>query len=359
MDAVTDLVPFKESQGFEVESAILEDILATEPGNDDAEKVRNYLINYFPQNPEKDFVLLVGSMDTMPMRIAYVNPDDHGYQSVPTDYYYEELTCEWDVDGDGYYGEWNDDISKANCDYRAEAWVARLPWDDPLEIQAMVDAIIQYETEDSPRMTKAIGTAAVIAIPCDAALYVERAKLDYMTASGYDNTSIYEQCSALSPDFELTRDSFIGQWEALEPGFLAWFSHGSPEASYYGGGTFISVDDIPQNVEPAIAITSGCTVADPESVSLGRVLVREGVVAGFLGSSRVTMPGTNPIPAFNAQYQMGENLIWGRQALSAATANAMEYYVQHENPPGNVPGPDFNQNIFEFMVYGDPAIQAK
>jgi hypothetical protein len=25
----------------------------------------------------------------------------------------------------------------------------------------------------------------------------------------------------------------------------------------------------------------------------------------------------------------------------------------------NVSGPDFNRNIFEFMIYGDPAVQAK
>ena len=224
--AVADLVPFKESQGFLVQTVSLEHIIATMSGDDDAEKVRNYLISSHSENPKKEFVLLVGSMATMPMRIAHTDPTDHGSHDVPTDYYYEELTCEWDADGDARYGEWEHDMTPANCDYKVEAWVGRLPWDNPSEIQDMVDTIITYETDESDRMKRAIGAAAIIGEPCDAALFLELAKSTDMMISGYSATSLYEQCPTLNPDFELTRDNFLGQWEALEPGFVTWFSHG-------------------------------------------------------------------------------------------------------------------------------------
>ena len=119
------------------------------------------------------------------------------------------------------------------------------------------------------------------------------------------------------------------------------------------------MDHLPQGVAPGIAATSGCTVGNPEVESLGRVLVREGVVAGFVGSSRVTSEGTNPGPAYMTQYAVFRNFILRRQGLSAAVANGMEYYVEHEEPTTNVSGPDFNRNIFQFMIYGDPAVQAK
>ena len=359
--AVADLVPFKESQGFLVETVSLEEIIATMSGDDDAEMVRNYLISSNSGNPMKAFVLLVGSMATMPMRIAHTDPTDHGSYDVPTDYYYQELTCEWDRDGDARYGEWEHDMTPANCDYKVEAWVGRLPWDNPSEIQDMVDTIITYETDESDRMKRAIGAAAIIEEPCDAALALELGKITDMAISGYSPTTLYEQCPTLNPDFELTRDNFLGQWEALEPGLVVWFSHGDAYGSYYQGwpDSFIDVYNIPQNVSPAVAATSGCIVGDPEVESLGRVLVREGVVAGFVGSSRVTSTGTDPMPAVKTQYLSFSNFILRRQGLSAAVANAMEYYVEHEEPPTNVSGPDFNRNIFGFMIYGDPAIQAK
>ena len=363
MNEVADLASFKESQGFLVETVTLESILSEYEGADDPEKVRNYLISKYQENPKKEFVLLVGSMDSMPMRITMVNPfyDSPWEYRVPTDFYYGELTCDWDVDGDGRYGEWGDDMTKGNCDYKVEAWVGRLPWDDPSVIQAMVNTIIAYETDESERMKKAIGAGATIVSPCDAALYLSLAKNTYMQMSGYDSTALYEQCPSLHPDLELTRDNFLNTWEALEPGFVAWFSHGSSYASYYNSSpyTFIDIDNLPQVENPAIAITTACTVGDPEVESLGRVLVKEGVAAGFVGASRPNAYGDNRLPAYIAQFQMGRYIILYRQALSAAIANAIEYYVQHEIPVVNTPGPDFHRNIFEMIVYGDPSIQVR
>lgn len=361
IDAASELVSLKESQGFLVETVSLESILATMPGEDDAEKVRNYLAGSLAPSEKEDFVLLLGSMATMPMRIAHTDPTDHSSYDVPTDYYYQELSCDWDADGDGVYGEWEHDMTRANCDYRVEAWAGRLPWDTPSEIEEMVAAILAYDTDDSDRMKTALGAAAVIGQPCDAATFLDLAQKTDMMLSGYRCTTLYEQCPSLNPDFELTRSDFLGQWEALQPGFVAWFSHGDAYGSYsyYGGTPFIDVAHLPQGVAPAIAVTSGCVVGAPEVESLGRMLVREGVAAGFVGSSRVTFMGSDPGPAYQAQYQMLRNLILRRQALSAAVANAVAFYVDHEEPVTNISGPAFNQNVFEFMIYGDPALQAR
>jgi len=361
MDSVSDLVTLKTSQGFMVETVTLEAILTSSSGLDDPEKIRNYLIDYSEQDTNKAFVLLVGSIETMPMRIAYTDPADHYTYNVPTDYYYQELTCDWDLDGDGFYGEWDDDLTKDNCDYKVEVYVGRLPWDSPLDVAKMVETIISYENDYSARMKTAIGAAATIVNPCDAATFVNLAKNSYAAISGYHNVSLYEECPSLNPDFELSRNAFLEQWEALEPGFVAWFSHGNSFGSYYNSYpyTFIDKENIPQNVKPAIAFTSGCTVGNPEVESLGRILVREGIAAAFVGASRETSGGDDLLPGFMAQFQMGENFILRRQAVAVAIANALEYYIDHEVPIDNIPGMAFNQNIFEFMIYGDPAIQVR
>lgn len=46
------------------------------------------------------------------------------YRNSPTDYFYADLTGNWDSDGDGYYGEHADD---AGVDFYPEVFVGRIP----------------------------------------------------------------------------------------------------------------------------------------------------------------------------------------------------------------------------------------
>jgi hypothetical protein len=361
LPAVEDFANYKEAKGFLVDLISLEEILASTPGNDEPEKIRNYLQGYSSLTSDREFVLLVGSMDTMPMRIAYPDPDDHLDRDVPTDFYYEELTGNWDADGDGFWGEYGDDMSKETEDYRAELHVGRIPWDGFEQIQAICQTIMDFGEDASPRMTRAIGAAATIGTPCDAATWVRMAKLLVMDPAGYQTTTLFEQCPSANPTFELTRDNFLGQWEAQHPALVAWFSHGSSYGSYYSEdpGSFIDVDNLPQGVAPAVGLTSGCTVGAPNVESLGRVLVREGVCASFLGSSRVTYYGEDQGPAFSAQFKMSTSFIWERRALSEAKIICVEHFASTERVPGNLEGYFFHQDLFQFMVFGDPSIQLR
>ena len=358
---VADFAEYKAYRGFQVETVTLEEILGSTPGSDDPEKLRNYLMGFADSTPEREFVLLVGSMSTMPMRIAYPDPNNHTWKNVPTDFYYEELTGNWDADGDGFYGEYGQDMSQATDDYVAELFVGRIPWDEPAYVLYILDKIMLYDMDNSPRMTRAIGAAATIVTPCDAAAWVSLARSQYLDPAGYATVALYEDCPSANPDLPLTRDNFLGTWEALEPGLVTWFSHGSATGSSYGAYpyTFIDVNHLPNVEQPAVGITSGCTVGDPEVESLGRVLLRTGVCATFLGSSRSTYFGDDPVPAFTAQLMLAENFMWGRKALSEAKILSLEYYAREERVPDNMPGDLFHQDLFQFMVFGDPSIQIR
>lgn len=361
LPSVTDFADYKESRGWIVDVVSLEDILSTTPGEDDPEKIRNYLKGYSTLTAQREFVLLVGSMDGVPMRVAYPNPLDHVWSDVPTDFYYEELTGDWDSDGDGFYGEYGEDMTPATEDYHAELYVGRIPWDLPEQIESMLHGMILYGEDTSARMKRALGAAATISTPCDAAAWLEQAKHTVLKPAGYDATTLYEDCPGANPDFELSRTRFLGQWSIEEPGLAAWFSHGNPYGSYYAEDpyTFIDVDNMPENVAPAVCLTSGCTVAAPDEESLGREIVREGACAAFLGSSRITFYGLDPVPAFTAQFKISTSLVSDRRAVAEAKILSIEYYADVEEVPDNIDGPSFHQDLFQFMVFGDPSIQLR
>ena len=217
-------------------------------------------------------------------------------------------------------------MSPETEDYRAELFVGRIPWDAPEQIAAMLDAMILYGEDESPRMKRALGAAATISTPCDAALWLEQAKKAVLIPAGYRTTTLYEDCPAANPDLELSRAHFVGQWNLEEPGLVAWFSHGNPFGSYYEEApyTFVDVENMPENVGPAVCLTSGCTVGAPDEESLGRRIVQEGACAAFLGSSRITFYGTDPVPAFTAQFKISTSLISNRRAVAEAKITSIQ-----------------------------------
>ncbi|MFX0208039.1 MAG: C25 family cysteine peptidase [Candidatus Hodarchaeota archaeon] len=348
MSDVEDFALYKETQGFLVKTVSLEEILMTTSGVDEPEKVRNYLIDCVDWMPESKFVLLVGSPDTMPMRIAYPNPHNHNV-TVPTDFYYEDLTGNWDADEDGFFGEYGDDMSQQTEDYRAELFVGRIPWDEPEHIKAICDTNMLYEQDASSRMKCALGAGQNLGLgnTCDGPLLMNLVNNLILEPSGYDTTVLYDECEMLTPDYELTVENFLEQWEAIEPGFVVWISHGASE-----GTSFINVDNIPQGVAPAVAVSVSCSVANPDVVSLGRVLIRDGVCAAFLGAGRNDF--YDPIPVLSSGFKAATSLIWRHRTLAEAKVDFIEHYAKKEM---NIARWSFHQNLFLFMLYGDPAIK--
>ncbi len=362
MPEVREFAEYKASRGFLVQEVVLEEVLADTPGRDDAERIRNYLQGYATLTPEREFVLLVGSVDTMPMRITHPMYFDHSESTqVPTDFYYEELTAEWDGDGDGFFGEYGDDMTAETEDYDAELYVGRIPWDGPEEIRAILDTIMRYEEDRSVRMSRALLGAATIIEDCDTSFLATLGDEILFTPLGYDTTRLCESCPGVNPDFELTQTSFVEQWEAIEPAFALTLSHGVPGAVVMGDKEtpFLGTDRVPQGVEPAVMTSTACSIGSPDSPdpSLGRVLVREGVCAGALVATRWTWYGADPWPVLLAGVRLVTVLVAEKRCLAEAKMSFVEYYRHNERVPENMPGHYFHQDLFMFVLYGDPSIQ--
>ncbi len=133
------LVQHRAASGVPSALLYVEDVLAGQPGRDDAEKVRNAIAQYYREHGTR-FVLLGGDdMDDalqplMPVRFC---PE---YDNNPSDYYFGALDGDWDTDGDGTFCEVNE------IDYYSEVHVGRATVDTVEEANRWIDKVLLYES---------------------------------------------------------------------------------------------------------------------------------------------------------------------------------------------------------------------
>ncbi len=108
------------------------------PGDDEPERVRNFLrIAYFEWGTR--YALLGGDDEVVAPRLAR-NPTQWGPADFPCDLYFACLDGDWDGDGDGLYGELEDEP-----DVATELAVGRAPVRDLDEARVFVDKTLAYE----------------------------------------------------------------------------------------------------------------------------------------------------------------------------------------------------------------------
>jgi len=148
--AVEPLVLWKQALGYNVDVVDCATIYAYYPGVDDAEKIWNCLHEYRDQ---LKYVLLVGDVDLLPMRMLYPDGDPayppsdsrhHNGYGYGTDYYYAEHTVtNWDLDGDNRWGEFMDDA----FDHRPDILVGRIPFNEAAPVHAICSNIVTFEQD--------------------------------------------------------------------------------------------------------------------------------------------------------------------------------------------------------------------
>jgi len=137
--AAKPLADWKSEKGVPAKVFTTEEIDAQYTGKDLVEKIRNFLKDAYDKWGI-EWVLLCGDVDEVPIRMVY-SPVGEGYDPyAPSDYYYADLTGNWDSNGNGKYGEVGDSV-----DWYPEVYVGRLPAQTPSELTTMVTKIINYE----------------------------------------------------------------------------------------------------------------------------------------------------------------------------------------------------------------------
>ena len=238
----SNFISWKESLGYNIKILdILDEVIQSQDGMDLAEKIRNFLREFYPiWNIQ--YVLIIGNYETIPMRYCYPDPLNHRFNvfdytsgEVPTDYYYADLSYadseSWDSDGDGFYGEYTEDYPN----FYPEVYVGRIPINDPSKITYTLNKIVKFEQDSSSWKKNALNVGAFFyftnetstGLSMDGAVlsyHIEKDIMNDWTISHYSEQdgiekSVYDWSA-------LTEQSFIDDWRTGQYSIVNWQGHG-------------------------------------------------------------------------------------------------------------------------------------
>ncbi|PLW97980.1 MAG: hypothetical protein C0593_07025 [Marinilabiliales bacterium] len=144
---ISDMEALQElylKRGLKTEIVAIEDIYAQGAGQDNQEKIRNYIIDEYTGHGVS-YVLLGGDVELFPYRGFYCAVQSSSlYEdyNIPSDLYYSALDGTLDDDNDGVWGEIGED------DLLPEVSVARFSFNTATELQNMINKTVMYQ--DSP-----------------------------------------------------------------------------------------------------------------------------------------------------------------------------------------------------------------
>jgi hypothetical protein len=322
---LADFIKHKQALGMTV-TVVTEKELASikvGPEGGDAERVRSWLqANYIKLSLR--YVLLVGNPDPsragVPMKLTHAMVKHHKYpMTPPSDYYYADLTGNWDLDGDGKVGEYPEDLGDGGVDFTPEVYVGRIPVYDnnAAGLDHILEKTIRYATEAGDRAwrRRVLQPAAMIFYKgtsyyrMDGADMAEAIFDQVIKERGLTRFRLYEEDgvdpSKIKGEAPLTRENVIDEWKRGY-GLVTWFGHGSPsgvfrsvwESDDNGDGeasnqelrspAFFSYDDIVEldDTKPSFVFHGSCSNGRPERPdNIGYGLLRHGAV-GTVSSSR-------------------------------------------------------------------------
>ena len=144
------LVDFYDGRGISVMMKDVNQISASTPGRDLQEKIRNYIIDFYDDNPLR-YVLLAGDTDVIPHRGFYVNMDEQSDNDIPADMYYSCLDGTWNSDNDSHWGE------PQEADLTPELALGRICYNTDAEIANQINKIFMYQVAPVEDQIKSAG----------------------------------------------------------------------------------------------------------------------------------------------------------------------------------------------------------
>jgi hypothetical protein len=135
---------FYQERGLRTRVVDLETILNTTEGRDNAEKLRNYIIQEYEENGIM-MVNLAGDVPDIPYRGFYCDVLSGGSHmtdnDIPADLYYAALDGTWNDDNDGLWGEIGED------DLLPEVGIGRMCFTNQSELDRMFHKAMTYQTD--------------------------------------------------------------------------------------------------------------------------------------------------------------------------------------------------------------------
>jgi hypothetical protein len=305
----------------------------------------------------------------VPMLVAY--PINHTeVQAAPTDYYYAELTGDWDYDNDGVFGEWGDDYGpNGGIELVPDVYVGRIPvYDSGESADPIFQKIMDFENEPAPAEWRqnCLLPMSFWSETYDNSILAEQMLSDYLGA-GF---RMYQQGSgscglnSLNPsEAELRGGHAVrDQWSSHPYGIVCWSGHGTETEARVGcdgcwDGTlfYSSYAQYLSDSRPAFVFQNSCWNAYPGNPSnLAFALLKHGAI-GTVGATGLSW------------YNGGEGQGDFDDGSATNSSIAYEYVERVRGMPagdalylakgGMVPLTNTRlMNLLVFNLYGDPAV---
>ncbi len=342
-----------------------------------AEKIRQWLINNYVAYSVK-YVLLIGNPDPsgdVPMKMCWPRRTESSYQESPTDYFYADLTGNWDLDSDGYFGEYPDDDGTGGVDFTNEVYVGRIPvYSGVANLDSVLVKVMNYGNASgiSWRQSALLPMSYSDGVT-DGAYLGEAIKTDYLTPASYSSWTMYMQgnlCqdadSSFTSDEELLNGATLSRWSANPYGLVWWWGHGSTTSaslgySGCGWGTIMNTSGSSSlnDSYPAFVYQCSCTNGYPESSSnLGTALLYNGAIV-TVSASRVSWYAVTSWSTGLKYYCDNASIgyYYGKELVSnSKTAAEALYDVKSDMGANHYTGWGGSHwmNLFDFNVYGNP-----
>jgi len=137
-----DLIDLYVPRGITTQIETVENIYSSMPGQDNPEKIRNYIIQEY-QNSGIEYVMLGGDVEIVPYRGFYCSVESSSTYTdynIPADIYYSALDGTWNDDGDNLWGEIGED------DLLPDVSVARFSFSNTYELNKMLHKSVSYQS---------------------------------------------------------------------------------------------------------------------------------------------------------------------------------------------------------------------
>jgi hypothetical protein len=359
--------------------------------NKRAEKIRQWLKDNYLTKGIK-YVLFIGDPrpfesgeGDVPMKMCWPRYAEDSYREAPTDYFYADLTGNWDVNNNQIYGEWIDFRSSGGVDLTAEVYVGRIPvYDaDYGTLDGILTKVIDYETSPSTGWRKSallpmsfLDGGVYGYSPTDYAALGEEMRVKFLDAAGFSYYRMYQQgggaCgvnSAYTSEAELRGGTGVrDRWAGNDYGIVSWAGHGNPvhtEVGYskpaycYDGALFDSSYASSLNdLRPSFVYHGSCSNAHPETKDNVAYSVLKNGGISTLGSTRVSWyyPGES-FGGFEGSPSVG-GIGFGyakRIVQENPGSDALYLFKQSVYPSASA----LLMNWYDFNLYGDPSVSMK
>ena len=263
-------------------------------GDTAADGIRAYLQSHYVADGI-EYVLLIGNPSptsgSVPMKMLWPRRNKGTYREAPSDYFYADLTGNWDRDGDGYYGEQDDDFGVGGIDRFPEVIVGRIPFYGNFpDLDSILQKIIDYESGGigGAWVRRVLLTADPSDVYTPGYHLGEAITRDAATPAGFTSIRVYEEDYGLNPAPDYTPCSYTNVLSAWQQhaGFHFWWTHGNQTlaADIFTSSRAQYLDDN----YPSFTFQVSCDNAYPEnSNNLGYALLRRGAI-GTNSATRVS-----------------------------------------------------------------------